>query len=140
MEKFHSLDYCLFQVIQIEALIDDVPEMDETFFVSLLPPTSLGRLSETATIATIIIQANQNPFGVVDLSAVGVAGSQVSVEENVRSIEFEVTRSFGTFDEVSVILDTVPGTAVSIPGENFNVIMLNLWSSSPCNFLYLQLN
>ena len=98
--------------------MDDLPEMDETFFVLLLSPTSLGRLSETATIATIIIQANQNPFGVVDLSAVGVAGSQVSVEESTESIEFELTRSFGTFDEVSVTLDTVPGTAVSIPGKN----------------------
>ena len=98
--------------------MDDLPEMDETFFVSLLSPTSLGRLSGTATIATIIIQANQNPFGVVELSAVGMAGSQVSIEENVGSVEFELTRLFGTFDEVSVTLDTVPGTAVSIPGEN----------------------
>ena len=97
--------------------MDDLPETDETFFVSLLTPPTLGRLSETATIATIIIQANQNPFGVIELSAVGVTGSQISVEEDVGSIEFELTRSFGTFGEVSVTLDTVPGTAVSIPGN-----------------------
>ena len=98
--------------------MDDLPETEETFFVSLLSPTSLGRLSETATIATISIQANQNPFGVLELSVVGVAGSQISVEEDVGSVEFELTRSFGTFGDVSVTLDTVPGTAVSIPGEN----------------------
>lgn len=96
--------------------MDDVPETDETFFVSLLAPPTLGRLSETATIATVVIQANQNPFGVLELSAVGVNGSQISIEEDVGSIEFELTRSFGTFSEVSVTVDTVPGTAASISG------------------------
>ena len=96
--------------------MDDIPETDETFFVTLLAPPLLGRLSETNTIATIIIQANQNPFGVFELSAVGVAGSEVSIEEDVGSIEFELSRSFGTFGEVSVTLETVPGTATSTPG------------------------
>ena len=108
--------YFLSQVIQIEALMDDLPEIDEAFFVSLLAPPTFGRLSETATIATIVIQANQNPFGVIELSAVGVSGSQISIEEDVGSVEFELTRSFGTFNEVSVTVDTVPGTAVFTPG------------------------
>ena len=102
--------------------MDDIPETDETFFVSLLAPPRLGRLSETATIATIIIQANQNPFGVVELSAVGATGSQISVDEDVGSIEFELTRSFGTFDEVSVTLETIPGTAISLPGKRLHFI------------------
>ena len=97
--------------------MDDIPETDETFFVTLLAPPLLGRLSESATIATIIIQANQNPFGVVELSAVGVMGSEIDIEEDIGSIEFELTRSFGTFEEVSVTLETVPGTAISIPGQ-----------------------
>lgn len=119
----HSF-YLLFQVIQIEALMDNLPETDETFFVTLLAPPTLGRLSEVATTATVIIQANQNPFGVIELSAVGVTGSQLSIEENVGTIEFELTRSFGTFDEVSVTLDTVPGTAVSIPGKKNSMVAL----------------
>lgn len=98
--------------------MDDLPEADETFFVTLLAPPSLGRLSGTATVATIIIQANQDPFGVLELSAVGVPGTRLSVGEDVGSLEFELTRSFGTFGEVSVSLDTIPGTAVSIPGKN----------------------
>ena len=118
--------YLLLQVIQIEALMDDLPETDETFFVSLLAPPTLGRLSEVATIATVIIQANQNPFGVVELSVVGVAGSQLSVEEDVGTIEFELTRSFGTFDEVSITLDTVPGTAVSIPGKKKSLLSISV--------------
>ena len=104
--------------------MDNLPETDETFFVTLLAPPTLGRLSEVATTATVIIQANQNPFGVIELSAVGVTGSQLSIEEDVGTIEFELTRSFGTYDEVSVTLDTVPGTAVSIPGKKNSMVAL----------------
>lgn len=110
--------------------MDDIPETDEVFFVTLLPPPQLGRLSETATTATITIQANQNPFGVLELSAVGVTGSQVSVEEDMDRVEFELTRSFGTFGDVSIFLDTIPGTAISTPGENVHLISLGITIAS----------
>ena len=59
------------------------------------------------------MESNQDPYGVFDLS---VVGGVTAVEEGVGRIDFRVTRSFGTFGEVSVTLETVDGTAVFSAG------------------------
>ena len=57
------------QIIQVEAIMDTIPELNETYTITLLPPTTLGRLATIDTIATITILANQDPYGVLEISA-----------------------------------------------------------------------
>ena len=45
------------------------------------------------------------------------AASELLVEEDVQYVELEIQRSFGTFGEISVDLDTVAGSAISQNGE-----------------------
>ena len=49
--------------------MDTIPELNETYTITLLPPTTLGRLATIDTIATITILANQDPYGVLEISA-----------------------------------------------------------------------
>ena len=56
-----------FEILQLEALMDAIPEQDEVFMVTLLPPPTLGRLATTNTVATITILANQDPSGVLEI-------------------------------------------------------------------------
>ena len=57
------------QIIQVEAIMDTVPELNETYTITLLPPTALGRLATNDAMATITILANQDPYGVLEISA-----------------------------------------------------------------------
>jgi len=47
--------------------MDTIPELDETYNITLLPPLNLGRLATSATVATITILANQDPYGVLEI-------------------------------------------------------------------------
>ena len=47
--------------------MDSIPELNETYVVTLLSPPDLGRLATTATMATITILANQDPHGVLEI-------------------------------------------------------------------------
>ena len=49
------------------ALSDDVPEIDELYTVTLLDPSDIGRLATNDTMATILITANQDPSGVIEI-------------------------------------------------------------------------
>ena len=49
--------------------MDTIPELNETYTITLLPPPTLGRLATIDTIATITILANQDPYGVLEISA-----------------------------------------------------------------------
>ena len=55
------------QVLQVVALSDDVPEIDELYTVMLLDPSDIGRLATNDTMATILIAANQDPSGVIEI-------------------------------------------------------------------------
>ena len=101
------------QIIQLEALQDSIPELDETFSITLLPPIEFGRLANNNTVATVTIESNQDPYGVFELSVVGGA---TSVEEDAVIVDFTLSRTFGTFGEVAVTMETVNGTAVFSSG------------------------
>ena len=106
------------QIIQLEAVMDDSPEVAEVLLVTLLPPTGLGRLASNQTQATVEILPNQDPQGVLQIAPVGVPlDGGVLVEENVEFINFEVTRTSGTFGEVTVAVETTSGTAISTNGK-----------------------
>ncbi len=65
-------------------------------------------------MATVTIESNQDPYGVFELSVMGGASS---VEENVVIVDFELFRTFGTFGDVSVTMETVDGTAQFSSGK-----------------------
>lgn len=99
--------------------MDSIPELAEVFLVSLLEPTNLGRLSDNSTEATIEILPNQDPQGVLQIAPVGLTldGGTLPVEENDQFINYEVTRSFGAFGEVTVAVETASGLATSTDGK-----------------------
>lgn len=98
--------------------MDDIPELAEMFLVTLGEP-NLGRLSSNDTESSIEILPNQSPQGVLEIVPVNlpIANGRVLVEENTDFIEYEVIRSFGAFGEVTVVIETTSGTAISAAGE-----------------------
>lgn len=100
--------------------MDNIPELAEFFLVVLLDPTDLGRLAINSTGAVIEILPNQDPQGVLQITPVSLplVNGSLLVEESLQFIDFEVTRSFGTFGEVTVALQTMSGTATSVNGES----------------------
>ena len=98
--------------------MDDIPEQAENFTVTLLQPSGLGELSASNTVAVITVAANEDPFGVFEISQVGVAGAAVGIDEGTGPVEFEVSRSFGRFGEISVAVETELGSASFVPGTN----------------------
>ena len=105
--------------------MDSNPELSEIFFVVLLEPTNLGRLSANQTVATVEILPNQDPQGVLQLAPVDLllAGGGLLLEEDIQFVNFEVMRSMGTFGEVTVQVQTTPGTATSAQGECYFHLM-----------------
>ena len=99
-------------------MADSTPELAELFRVVLLDPATLGRLSDNFTEATIGILPNQDPQGVLDVAPIDnpLVGGVLIVEEDAMFINFQVTRSFGSFNEVSATIHAAAGTATTSEG------------------------
>ncbi|XP_036887970.1 adhesion G-protein coupled receptor V1 [Sturnira hondurensis] len=124
--------FALFRANQSEATIlisildDDEPERSESVFIELLNSTLIEKVQnrpipnsprlgpKVETIAHLIIAANDDAFGILQLSA-----PIVRVEENHVGPIINVTRTGGAFADVSVKFKTVPITA--IPGEDYSI-------------------
>ena len=55
------------QIIEVTAVRDDIPELDETYTVSLLDPDTFGDVSDINPSANVTILANQNPYGLLEI-------------------------------------------------------------------------
>ena len=121
------------------AVRDDIPELSETYSVSLLDPDTIGNLSDVNHSATVTIRPNQNPHGLLEIYTTEryrvhnlehslslqylclhntySASSELFIEEDVGYVELEIRRSDGTFGAISVDLNTISGSAVSPPGR-----------------------
>ena len=135
----HIFYYILLsQIIQIEAVMDDIPELTEAFLVTLQEPIDFGRLSNNFTVARLEIAQNQDPFGVLQLTPVSstpTVSDDVEVEETVGFVNYEVTRSFGRFGEVTVNVETTARTATSNDDGN---LVLNTTGTIAYIVLILQ--
>ncbi|XP_032297180.1 adhesion G-protein coupled receptor V1 isoform X2 [Coturnix japonica] len=112
--------------ISLPILDDDDPERSESVFVELnntvliekvqdRPIVNSPRLgSASETIAHVIINANDDAFGTLQLSA-----STVRVAENYVGPIINVTRTGGIFADVSVKFKAMPITATA--GEDYSV-------------------
>ncbi|XP_059551072.1 adhesion G-protein coupled receptor V1 [Myotis daubentonii] len=124
--------FALFRANQSEATItitildDDEPERSESVFVELLNSTLIEKVQnrpipnsprlgpKVETIAHLIIIANDDAFGILQLSA-----SLVRVAENHVGPIINVTRTGGAFADVSVKFKAVPITAIA--GEDYSI-------------------
>uniref|UniRef100_A0ABM5FTD0 Adhesion G-protein coupled receptor V1 isoform X1 n=1 Tax=Pogona vitticeps TaxID=103695 RepID=A0ABM5FTD0_9SAUR len=112
--------------IELPILDDSEPEKSESVFVELLgvtltegvqnqPISNSPRLGSTCdTIAHIIINANDDAFGTLQLSAL-----DVRIAEHYVGPIINVTRTGGIFADVSVKFKAVPITAIA--GEDYSV-------------------
>ncbi|XP_077203699.1 adhesion G-protein coupled receptor V1 isoform X3 [Paroedura picta] len=112
--------------IELPILDDSEPERSESVFVELLDVTLVEGAQERPisnsphlgpkgdTIAHVIIDANDDAFGTLQLSA-----PVVRVAENYIGPIINVTRTGGLFSDVSVKFKAVPITATA--GEDYSV-------------------
>ncbi|MBZ3889709.1 G-protein coupled receptor 98, partial [Sciurus carolinensis] len=112
--------------ITISILDDDEPERSESVFIELLNSTLIEKVQnrpipnsprlgpKVETVAHLIILANDDAFGTLQLSA-----PVVRVAENHVGPLINVTRTGGAFADVSVKFKAVPITAVA--GEDYSI-------------------
>uniref|UniRef100_A0A096MK89 Adhesion G-protein coupled receptor V1 n=1 Tax=Rattus norvegicus TaxID=10116 RepID=A0A096MK89_RAT len=122
----------LFRANQTEAMItisildDDEPERSESVFIELFNSSLVDKVQnrpiphsprlgpKVETVAHLIIVANDDAFGTVQLSA-----PTVRVAENHVGPIINVTRTGGAFADVSVKFKAVPITAAT--GEDYSI-------------------
>ncbi|KAM8777301.1 adhesion G-protein coupled receptor V1 [Rhynchonycteris naso] len=112
--------------ITISILDDEEPERSESVFIELLNSTLIEKVQnrpisnsprlgpKVETIAHLIIVANDDAFGTLQLSA-----RVVRVAENHVGPIINVTRTGGAFADVSVKFKAVPITAIA--GEDYSI-------------------
>lgn len=59
-------------MLELTALPDGVPELNETYEIQLTEVIGGGRLASSDTVADVTILANQNPYGVFELITDGL--------------------------------------------------------------------
>lgn len=97
--------------IKIGIVDDKFPEQDESFLVELADPTNRAVLAPREDLATVTINANDDPNGVFEFE------SQFwYVEESEGELFLTINRVAGTFDQVSVNWEAIPR-----PGSGFTV-------------------
>ncbi|XP_036063369.1 adhesion G-protein coupled receptor V1 [Onychomys torridus] len=112
--------------ITISILDDDEPERSESVFIELVNSTLVERVQnrpiphsprlgpKVETVAHLIIVANDDAFGTVQLSAPSVRVAETHVGPIIN-----VTRTGGAFADVSVKFKAVPITAAA--GEDYSI-------------------
>ncbi|XP_041464132.1 adhesion G-protein coupled receptor V1-like [Lytechinus variegatus] len=103
-------------VLQIAAVVDNIPELDEEFQVFLREPTGGAKLGSTTNV-TIIIRENDAPYGSMQIFPYGSSSSSVEVEESSGTVYFTVARGGGDISTVTVDVSTQPGTAIAADGD-----------------------
>nr|XP_006812422.1 PREDICTED: G protein coupled receptor 98-like protein isoform X1 [Saccoglossus kowalevskii] len=105
-------------VLEISAVLDNEPELDESFMVTLLEPTGGSQLGFPNT-GYIQVADNDAPFGLMQIYPLAIpGGSSVNVEENTNVAYFTVYRARGTLGAVTVNWMTSSGSAKAIVGTD----------------------
>ncbi|XP_057687080.1 adhesion G-protein coupled receptor V1 isoform X4 [Corythoichthys intestinalis] len=110
-----------FEMLEIRALLDADPEMNETFTLSLFNPTGGARLGDKLhTVITVL--ENLAPAGLFRIGpTLERSSTQVMASEGSGPIFLTVSRSNGLESTVSVEWETQSETAVAFEG-NFPVM------------------
>ncbi|NXU16592.1 GPR98 protein, partial [Pardalotus punctatus] len=105
-----------FKTLHISAILDEEPEMDEHFIVTLFNPTGGARLGTRVQTMITILQ-NQDPPGLFSIYPVGNRTNMFTVEEANTTVYLKVSRSNGLNVSVSVEWETLSDTAFGIRGS-----------------------
>ncbi|MCI4392676.1 hypothetical protein PGIGA_G00148550 [Pangasianodon gigas] len=106
-----------FKTLEIWAVLDAEPEMNETFRVSLFNPTGGARLGEPIETFITVLQ-NQAPLGLFRIfPSSNRTLSSLTVEETVGTVYLTVARSNGLDSAVSVEFETNSDTAFGMRGD-----------------------
>ncbi|XP_054253432.1 adhesion G-protein coupled receptor V1 [Indicator indicator] len=105
-----------FKTLHISAILDEEPEMDEHFIVTLFNPTGGARLGTKVQTMITVLQ-NQAPLGLFSIYPVTNRTNFLTVEEANTTVYLRVSRSNGLNVSVSVEWETVSDTAFGIRGS-----------------------
>ncbi|XP_041868909.1 adhesion G-protein coupled receptor V1 isoform X6 [Corvus kubaryi] len=105
-----------FKTLHISAILDEEPEMDEHFIVTLFNPTGGARLGTRVQTMITILQ-NQAPLGLFSIYPVTNRTNIFTVEEANTTVYLKVSRSNGLNVTVSVEWETLSDTAFGIRGS-----------------------
>ncbi|NWI09710.1 GPR98 protein, partial [Crypturellus soui] len=105
-----------FKTLHISAILDEEPEMDEHFIVTLFNPTGGARLG-TRVHTMITVLQNQAPLGLFSIYPVTNRTNFLIVEEANTTVYLKVSRSNGLNTSVSVEWETLSDTAFGIRGS-----------------------
>ncbi|NWU68697.1 GPR98 protein, partial [Pterocles burchelli] len=104
-----------FKTLHISAILDEEPEMDEHFVVTLFNPTGGARLGTRVQTMITILQ-NQAPLGLFSINPVSNRTNFLIIEEANTTVYLKVSRSNGLNVSVSVEWETLSDTAFGIRG------------------------
>ncbi|XP_071260291.1 adhesion G-protein coupled receptor V1-like isoform X2 [Salvelinus alpinus] len=105
------------KTLEIWAVLDAEPEVNETFTVTLSSPTGGARLGDTLYTVITVLQ-NSAPLGLFRIaSSLNRTDSSVVGKEGGRTVFLTVSRSKGLEAAVSVEWDTQSDTAVAVEGS-----------------------
>ncbi|OWK61600.1 G-protein coupled receptor 98, partial [Lonchura striata] len=109
-----------FKTLHISAILDEEPELDEHFIVTLFNPTGGARLGTRVQTMITILQ-NQAPLGLFSIYPVTNRTNIFTVEEANTTVYLKVSRSNGLNVSVSVEWETLSDTAFGIR-DSINVL------------------
>ncbi|NWU90141.1 GPR98 protein, partial [Upupa epops] len=105
-----------FKTLHITAILDEEPEMDEHFVVTLFNPTGGARLGTRVQTFITVLQ-NQAPLGLFSIYPLTERTNFLIVEEANTTVYLKVSRSNGLNVSVSVEWETLSDTAFGIRGS-----------------------
>ncbi|NWX37327.1 GPR98 protein, partial [Notiomystis cincta] len=105
-----------FKTLHITAILDEEPELDEHFIVTLFNPTGGARLGTRVQTRITVLQ-NQAPLGLFSIYPVTNRTNTFTVEEANTTVYLKVSRSNGLNVSVSVEWETLSDTAFGIRGS-----------------------
>ncbi|XP_059825311.1 adhesion G-protein coupled receptor V1 [Hypanus sabinus] len=104
------------KILHISAILDEESEMDEEFLVTLFGPTGGARLGDRTKIHIIVLQ-NQAPLGLFSIFPLENRTRTLTLEEDNKTLYFNISRSNGLENRVTVDWETQSGTAFGIRGD-----------------------
>ncbi|XP_068782490.1 adhesion G-protein coupled receptor V1 [Struthio camelus] len=104
-----------FKTLHISAILDEEPEMDEHFVVTLFGPTGGARLGTRVETMITVLQ-NQAPLGLFSIYPVINRTNFLIIEEASTTVYLKVSRTNSLNTSVSVEWETLSDTAFGIRG------------------------
>ncbi|GAB0206124.1 adhesion G-protein coupled receptor V1 [Grus japonensis] len=124
-----------FKTLHISAILDEEPEMDEHFIVTLFNPTGGARLGTRVQTMITVLQ-NQAPLGLFSIYPVTNRTNFLIIEEANTTVYLKVSRSNGLNVSVSVEWETLSDTAFGIKSGNSSEIFI--WETGQSTFRHFQ--